>query len=423
MLLTDAKIRSAKPRTTEYRLKDGEGLFLLVYPSGNKYWQLRYRFLDKEKSLSLGRYPRVTLSEARDRKIRQLRQLGEGKDPSAVRKEEKILAVFRDRNSFGAVTQEWLERNRAVWTPRHADRVEQRLHNHILPRLGKRPIGEVLPLELLAVIQEIENSGAVYTAHRSLQMCGAIFNFAIITGRAQHNVTIGLQKALRPHREKHYPAFHSDELPNFLAALERVETREQNRLAFKILLYTAVRTGELRLSKWSDVNLEKGEWRIRAETTKMRVEHFVHLSRQVKELFAELRKLTAHQEWVFPTICGYRHKVMSENTINDMISRMGYKGWIVGHGFRSLFSTVLNEKGFNRDAIERQLAHMERNNVRAAYNRAEYLDERKTLMEWWADFLDQQYQPDHQKDALSLDEHELTPKRSKQRTNVIILRK
>lgn len=391
MILTDAKIRATKPNEKTFRLGDGEGLFLVVRPNGNKHWQLRYRFLDKEKTLSLGKYPRVSLAEARDKKIDSLRLIDSGKDPSTKRKEEKALAIFRDRNSFGAVTQEWLDRNKAVWSERHSRRVSERLDNHILPKIGKRPISEILPLEMLSVIQKIEATGAVYSAHRILQICGSIFNYAIITGRAQHNITIGLSTALRPHREKHHPTLRAQELSGFLKALEELQTTEQNKLAFKLLLLTAVRTGEMRYSKWSDVDFEAKEWCIPAEITKMRTEHIVPLSRQAINILKRLNELTGHQEWLFPNQQKQRHPVMSENTINHMIDRMGYKGRIVGHGFRSLFSTVLNENGFNRDAIERQLAHMERNAVRAAYNRAEYMTERREIMQWWADFVMNQY--------------------------------
>lgn len=387
MILTDAKIRATKPNGKTFRLGDGEGLFLVVRPNGNKHWQLRYRFLDKEKTLSLGKYPRVNLAEARDKKIDSLRLIDSGKDPSANRKQEKALAIFRDRNSFGAVTEEWLERNRSVWSEKHSKKVKCRLDNHIIPKLGSRPIAEIAPLEMLSVVQEIETKGATFSAHRCLQMCGAIFNFAIITGRVQHNVTIGLNKALRPHREKHHPTLRVQELPEFLKALEELHTTEQNKLAFKLLLLTAVRTGEMRHSKWIDVDIEAKEWRIPAEITKMRTEHIVPLSRQSISILEKLHRITGHQEWLFPNQQRQKHPVMSENTINHMIDRMGYKGRIVGHGFRSLFSTVLNENGFNRDAIERQLAHMERNSVRAAYNRAEYMPERRELMQWWGDFV------------------------------------
>lgn len=387
MILTDAKIKGTKAHKETFRLKDGEGLHLIIRPNGSKHWQLRYRFLNKEKTLSLGKYPRVSLAEARSRKVDAMRLLDSDIEPSARRREEKAQAIFRDRNSFGSVSEDWFERNKDSWTPRHAKNTRSRLDLHIQPKLKNRPVEEIRPLELLDVLQSVERSGAVYMAHRCLQICNSIFNFAIITGRAQHNIAIGLNSALKHHKEKHHPTLRATEIPGFLDALEALESCEQNKLAFKLLLLTALRTGEMRFSKWCDIDIRAKEWRIPAENTKMRTEHMVPLPRQGLSLLDQLRELTGHQKWLFPTICGYRHEVMSENTINDMIKRMDYKGRIVGHGFRSLFSTVLNENGFNRDAIERQLAHMERNAIRAAYNRAEYMKERQILMQWWANFL------------------------------------
>jgi len=390
MLLSDAKIRHSKPKVKTFKIKDGEGLFLVIRPNGSRHWQLRYRYLDKEKTLSLGKYPQVSLTEARYQKVEALRLVQAGKDPSIMRQQEKTLAVYHDRNSFGGITQEWLQRNRTIWSRKYGEKVECRLNKHILPRLGKRPISEILPLELLSVIQDIETKGKTHMAHLCLQICGRIFNYAIITGRAQQNISIGLSTALQPHREEHFPIIPTRELPEFLLALNRLQTSEQNKLAFQFLLHTAVRTGEMRFGRWADVDLTSRIWRIPAETTKMRTEHLVPLSRQSRQILIRLREISGHSEWLFPNQKRQIHPVMSENTINQMIKRMGYKGRIVGHGFRSLFSTILNENGFNRDAIERQLAHMERNAIRAAYNRAEYLDDRIELMQWWGDFIEQQ---------------------------------
>ena len=387
MFLTDIKIRNAKSSGKTTKLNDGDGLYLIIRPNGSKHWQLRYRHLEKEKTLSLGKYPVVGLSDARNRRIDALRLLEAGTDPSLNRKQERKMAIYRDRNSFGAVAAEWLERNVDVWTPRHVDRISRRLKIHVLTDLGRMPVGDITPLELLAVIQKVEISGAGYTAHRTLQLCGNIFDFAIITGRAQHNIALGLTKALKPVKGSHHPTLSVRELPDFLKALNDLNTTRQNHLAFRILLQTALRTGELRHSQWRDIDWENREWRVRPEVMKMRVEHIVPLSSQVLSHLRELQCLTGGGAWLFPNQQGAVHPVMSENTINHMIQRMGYKGRIVGHGFRSLFSTVANEQGFNRDAIERQLAHSERNQVRAAYNRAEYLDERRVLMQWWADFL------------------------------------
>lgn len=387
MILTDTKIRATKPTQKAFRLTDGQGLCLVVRPNGNKHWQLRYRYLDREKTLSLGTYPRVALAEARDKKVDALRLLDAGKDPSAQRRQEKTFAKFRDRNSFGAVADEWYQKSRQSWSANHAKKVQGRLDTHVLPKLASRPIESITPLDVLGVIQDIEAKGATHMSRRCLQFCSAIFNYAIITGRARHNITLGLHAALRPHRTEHYPTLRAHELPAFLDALTKLQTTEQNKLAFRLLLLTAMRTGELRHSRWSDIDWETEEWKIPAHNTKMRTEHIVPLSRQAIPLLKRLHELTGHQDWLFPNQQHQKHPAMSENTINHMIDRMGYRGRIVGHGFRSLFSTVLNENGFNRDAIERQLAHQERNAVRAAYNRAEYMPERREIMQWWGNFV------------------------------------
>ena len=387
MLLTDANLRGAKPRSKPYRLRDGDGLQLVIRPSGIKCWQLRYRFADCEKTLSLGKYPLVSLSSARDKKIEAKKLLDRGIDPSGEKRKEKIKAAFQHRNTFEAVMEEWLERNSSVWTPKHAKKVKSRIENHLLPKLGKRPIADIEPLDLLRTIQQIEAKGKTHMSKRVLQIAGSIFNYAIITGRAKYNITVGLSQALKPHKVNHYPSLSERELPEFFNALRKVETSEQNKLAMLLLMLTAVRTGEMRYSKWRDFDFNRREWRIPAEITKMRTEHIVPLSTQTIQILSRLHEISGDQEWLLPNHQARVHPVMSENTINSVINRMGFQGRTVGHGFRSLFSTVLNERGFNRDVIERQLAHMERDSVRAAYNRAQYLDQRRDLMQWWGDFL------------------------------------
>ena len=388
MALTDVKIRNAKPKQKPYKLGDGDGLHLLVRSNGAKYWQFRYQFAGKEKTASFGAYPKVRLAEARQRRAEAERLLRDCVDPNAKKKQDKLDLIYRDRNSFGAVAEEWLERNCDSWSERYTKEINSRLANHLLPSLGQRAIADIKPLEVLTVIQRLERRGKTEMSHRILQICKSVCDFAVITGRLENNPTASLAKALKRHKVTHYPIIPVQEIPEFLSALDNLKAGEQSKLAFRILLYTAVRTCELRYSKWSDVDFQAREWRIRAEVMKMRSEHIVPLSRQVLEFFRQLHDLTGHSEWLVPTQCGYVHKVMCENTINVMIKKMGYKGRIVGHGFRSLFSTVLNEHGFRIDAIERQLAHVDSSKVRAIYNRAEYLEERRELMQFWADFLE-----------------------------------
>lgn len=389
MLLTDVKIRNAKPGKQVVRLKDGEGLYLLVRLNGTKYWQLRYRHLGREKTISLGKYPQVSLGEARKKKVSALSELDEGINPSARKKKDRLLAVYRDRNTFLAVAEEWHERNCAIWSEGHQKRVWQRLNNHVLSHLGNRPISDIEPIELLEVIRRIESAGKTHMAKRVLQICGAIFKFAIVTGRVRHNIADGLISAIRPHREIHSPSLAEEEIPKLLGALVALKTHPQNSIAFRVLLLTALRTGEMRFGRWEHIHWKAKEWRIPAEAMKMRRPHVVPLSSQVIELLTELHHSTGNGEWMFPNLQQRKHPVMSEGTILAMINRMGYKGRLVGHGMRAMFSTILNERGFNRDAIERQLAHADENRVRAAYNRADYLGERRDLIQWWADFLDE----------------------------------
>jgi len=387
MLLSDAKIRNEKVGAKPIKLNDGEGLYLLIHTNGSKYWQFRYTFGDKEKVLSIGKYPVVSLTEARERKVDALRLLRDFIDPSAHKQQQKMKIVYGQKNTFYAVAEEWLNRSRDIWTPRHADRTWRRLENHIFPDLGKRPVAEIKPMDLLWVMQKIEATGVKDTCARVLRICSSIFRYAIVTGRIEHNPAMNLKGALKPYREKHFPSLPAKEIPDFLRALEVLETTEQNRIAFRMLLLTAVRSGELRRARWEDFDLVAREWRIPAEVMKMREEHLVPLSDRVIRLLENLSEISGHQEWLFPNQQGRRNPFMSENAINHMIRRMGYGGRVVGHGFRSMFSTILNEQGFNRDAIERQLAHAERNGVRAAYNRAQYLPERRSMMQWWGDYL------------------------------------
>jgi integrase len=388
MLLTEMKIRNAKPSGKNCKLNDGDGLYLLVHVNGSKYWQFRYTFAGKSKVLSIGKYPVVSLSEARERKSDAQRLLRDSIDPSAHKQQQKSILAYQHKNTFMAVAKEWHERNTSVWTPRHAFQTWRRLEMHILPDLGRRPVSEIKPLDVLAVLQKVESKGVTDLCVRVLWICSSVFRYAVITGRAEHNPALNLKGALKPYKESHYPSLRAREIPDFLNTMEALDTCDVNKIAFKILLLTALRTGELRHGRWEDIDFHAREWRVPAEKMKMREEHIVPLSSTVMVLLERLRSLTGHSEWLFPNRNQRGKPTMSENTINAMINRMGYKGRVVGHGFRAMFSTILNEHGFNRDAIERQLAHVERNGVRAAYNRAQYLPERRQMMQWWADFIE-----------------------------------
>ena len=311
-----------------------------------------------------------------------------GMDPAAKKQNDKRLAAFNSTNTFRVIAEEWHEVNKSKWTERHARVLMRRLELHIFPDLGNRPVKEIKPLDLLETIRKIEKRKATHLSRRLLQVCKSIFRYALVTQRVEYNPASDLQGTLVPHKEKHYPTLQPQELPKFLVSLEQVATTLQNKLAIKLLLLTFMRQGELRHSKWTDINWDAEEWLIPAENTKMRDAHIVPLAKQTLELLKELQTLTGYSHYLFPSQQRQKNPVMSENTVNVVLKRMGYEGKLVGHGFRALASTILNEHGFRPDVIERQLAHAERNKVRAAYNRAEYLQERHKMMQWWADYIE-----------------------------------
>jgi integrase len=385
--LSDAAVRNAKPKAKAYKVADGDGLFLLITPSGSKYWRLKYFFAGKEKLLALGVYPDVSLTDARERRMQARKVLAAGNDPAEVKKEAKRLLLQKHENTFEVIAREWHQNRLAKWTPEHAKKIQKRLETHVFGRIGSRPIADITTAELLSVMRKIEEHGGEI-AHRLLQICGQVFSYAVITQRATINPAVSLRGALKPVVKNNHAYIKPNELSEYLKKLEAYDGALQTKLAMKFLLLTFVRTGELRGAAWAEIDLDKGEWRIPAERMKMRDPHIVPLSRQAIAILKELQPVTGQWKYVFPN----QHKPaghMSENTILYALYRMGYHSRATGHGFRSTASTVLNEHGFPSDVIERQLAHGERNQVRAAYNHAQYLSERRKMMQWWADYLEE----------------------------------
>ncbi|WP_437186543.1 tyrosine-type recombinase/integrase [Planctomicrobium sp. SH668] len=386
--LTDATVRNAKPKSTPYKMSDGEGLFLLITPTGSKYWRLRYFFGGKEKLLALGVYPQVSLIEAREKRMHAQKQLAVGTDPGEAKKEEKKQEVFQRSNPFEKIADEWFRQHEPEWATSYSDRLRRQIDRHLLPKLGKRPIAEINASDVLTVLRAIEAKGTLETAHRMKQVVGQIFMYGIATQRADRNPVPDLQGALKTPVVKHQPSLKEDDLPEFLGKLEAYEGGLVTKQALHLLLLTFVRTTELRGAQWGEFNWDKAEWRIPPDRMKMKELHIVPLSRQAIGILQELHPITGHGHYVFPN----EHNLssfMSENTMLYALYRMGYHGRATGHGFRSTASTILNEHGFRPDVIERQLAHGERDKVRAAYNHAQYLPERREMMQWWADFLDQ----------------------------------
>jgi integrase len=386
MMLTDAKCKNTKGNPAGIRkLTDGGGLSLWVYPDGRKYWRFRYWLAKKEKSLSLGVYPETGLKQARERRDDERRRLDNNLDPGAERRANKIRLAVAAANSFEVVAREWFAKQARTWVPGHADDVLRRLERNAFPALGRRPISEIEAPELLAALRPMEERSANDLAHRVLQVCGQVFRYGIATGRCSRNLAADLRGALTPHKKKHQAAVRPEEFPNLLCAIAGYEKigDKQTRLALELLVLTFTRTNELIGAMWNEFDIDAGIWVVPAERMKMKTEHLVPLSPPAVAILAELKEIGGGSRFVFPG--RNRDKPISNNTLLFALYRLGFKGKMTGHGFRAVASTMLNEMGkFRPDVIERQLAHSERNEVRGAYNRAEYLPERKKMMQAWA---------------------------------------
>jgi integrase len=388
-LLSDVQCKNATSESRKIRkLSDGGGLYLWVSADGSKYWRLRYWLAGKEKSLSLGVYPSVTLKEARAKRDDQRKLLEGNLDPSAERKAAKLKSHIAAANSFETVAKEWYAKQVHTWVPHHASDVLRRLERNIYPNLGKRPIADIEAPELLAALRKIEERGAHDLSHRVLQVCGQVFRYGIATGRCKHNLSADLRGALTPHKKQHQAAVRPEDLPNLLRAIATYDDigDKQTRLALQLLAHTFVRTNELIGAQWTEFDLDKALWVIPAARMKMKAEHIVPLSSQALSILTELKDIACGSRLVFPG--RNPQKPISNNTMLFALYRLGYKGKMTGHGFRAVASTILNETGFNPDVIERQLAHCERNEIRGAYNRAEYLGERIRMMQHWSGYLD-----------------------------------
>jgi integrase len=388
-LLNDMACRNATSEGRSVRkFSDGEGLYLWVYEDGRKYWRLRYWQGGKEKSLSLGVYPSVSLKEARVARDDQRKLLNSNLDPSAERKATNLKKKISTENSFEAISREWYGKQVHTWVPHHASDVLRRLESNLYPEIGRRPIREIEAPELLAAIQKIERRGAYDLAHRVLQVSGQVFRYGIATGRCSRNPAADLRGALAPHKKQHQAAVRAEDLPDLLRKISTYDEigGKQTRLALQLLAQTFVRTNEMIGGEWVEFDLENALWIIPASRMKMKTEHVVPLSKQAIEILMQLKEIACGSRFVFPG--RNPSKPISNNTMLFALYRLGYKGKMTGHGFRAVASTILNEMGFNPDVIERQLAHCERNEVRGAYNRAEYIQERKKMMQHWADYLE-----------------------------------
>lgn len=407
MTLTDAAIRAAKPTEKPRKLFDGGGLYLLINPDGSRWWRVKYRYAGKEKSLSVGVYRpgapgHVAAKEARDSLDTIKRQLREGIDPGAARKATKAARIDREEGSFEVVAREWHAKQAERWAAGHAERVMGRLEDYVFPRIGAEPIRTLTGPQVLDVLQRIEAKGRVETAHRVKESLGAIFRYAVATHRATHDPSAALKGALATAKHKSFASItEPKKVGELLRAIRGYDGSDVVRLALQLLSLVFVRPGELRGAQWSEFAFDlkdplKGkkpqhpepQWRIPAERMKMREQHIVPLSTQAVAVLRELHAVTGPDGYLFPSVRSKRQSI-SENTINAALRSAGYaKDQMTGHGFRHMASTLLHEKGYKSELIERQLSHGDRNAMRAAYNFAEYLPERRKMMQDWADYLD-----------------------------------
>jgi integrase len=386
-MLSDAACKNAKPKEKIYAITDGNGLYLEVHPSGSKYWRMKYRYGDKQKRIAFGVYPEVSLKEARVKKDAARKILKNGEDPGVVRKKEKI--EFREDivNTFENIAREWFEKKKTVITENYGRDIISRLKNNIFPYLGGMPIKKITAKELLAVIRKIEERGAVSLSREVVCYVGQIFRYAIATNRAEHDISADLRGALHPLKKEHNPHFSEKEFREFLKSFSKLRGEELSKLALKLLILTFVRSGELRGARWEEFDFEKKEWCIPAKRMKMKEQHIVHLSQQTIAVLEEIRKMPSEDNRLFPNKYN-KSKIMNIATLSALLKYNGYQGKITPHGFRATASTILNENGFKPDVIERQLAHCEHNEVRRAYNHAQYLPERREMMDWWGDYVE-----------------------------------
>ncbi|MCC6473605.1 MAG: tyrosine-type recombinase/integrase [Burkholderiales bacterium] len=373
MPLTAVAIRQAKPGAKPLRLYNSGGLYLEVTPSGGRWWRFAYRFGGKRKLISLGVFQDVTLAEARERRDAARKLLAGGQDPSAQRQAEKREVAGREANSFEAVAREWYDKQLHTWVASHASDVLRRLESNLFPEIGATPIAELAAPALLSALRKVEQRGANDLAHRMLQVSGQVFRYGIATGRCERDLSVDLRGALAPHKGRHQAAITTEELPALLRAIDGyAELGDRlTSLALRLLTLTFVRTGELIGAQWQEFDLDSAVWIVPAERMKMKTEHVVPLSGQSVEVLRELHAAANESRYVFPG--RNPDKPISNSTMLFALYRLGYKGKMTGHGFRSVASTMLNEAGFRSDVIERQLAHSERDEICGAYNRAEYL--------------------------------------------------
>jgi len=388
--LTELGVRQAKPAEKQRKLFDGGGLYLLIHPNSSKYWRLKYRLFGKEKLYSLGVYPEVSLTEAREERNRVRALIRRGIDPVESKRIKAQETESEIRNTFGVIAEEWMTRKSIEWSKQHLIDVRISLRLHLLPFLADRPINLINTKELLSILRKLEEAGKYVSALRARQRCDAVFLYAIATSRCENNPASNLRGALTVPKKSNYKALDSSQIPIFIQKLETSNLRILTKLAMKFMLMTCVRTQELINSEWSEFEFDDNSpvWRIPAERMKMKAQHLVPLSTHSIEILNQIKSYSGSVRYVFPHKYNPNKTMSTQTLLSALTKSLGYSGKATVHGFRSTFSTVLNETGnWNPDAIERQLSHTNNNKVRDAYNHAEYLAERRGMMQWWSDYI------------------------------------
>lgn len=387
MPLTDLEIRRSKPREKPYTLNDGNGLSLLVESNGSKGWRFRYRFDGKPKMLSLGTYPLISLTDARQKRDEAKKLVVTGINPSEVRKREKQDRQTEIGNTFEAIAREWYEKRFDRWSASYAEEMIKTFEIDVFPYIGNRPIAEIKPMELMGVLSLLDERGATEKLRKVRQRCGEVWRYAIVTGRAEYNPAPDLVSAFAPHKKEHYAFLKSDELPEFFRVLNTYSGSFLVKTAMRLQVLTGLRPGELRQAEWTEIDFEKKIWEVPAERMKKRRPHCVPLPDQAIYLLEQLKPITGQYRYIFPGRI-HHSKPISEMALNVLIRRIGYAGRVTGHGFRHTMSTILHEQGYNTAWIEMQLAHVDKNSIRGTYNHAQYLDGRREMLQWYADMID-----------------------------------
>ena len=394
MRLTALQCQQAKTKAKPYKLTDGAGLYLEISPKGSKHWRMQYSYHGKRPRISIGPFPLISLADARAERDEMKRLLRQDIDPAEKRRQEKRQRAKQVANTFEVVAREWHQNKSGSWAAGYRRDVLARLSKDVFPTIGASPISDLKAPDILAMVRRCEQRRSFDIARRNLQNVGRVFRYAIATGRCDHDPTFRLWEALEPYTKTHFAAIDVQEIPDFILALRQNNARlfPQTLIAMELMLLTFVRTSELIKATWDEIDLDAARWLIRSERMKMRRDHLVPLSRQACALLKRARDLSGDSNFVFP----HAHRSgrhMSNCTVMRGLVRLGYEGRMTGHGFRALAMSAIKEKlGYRHEVIDRQLAHQPRNKVDRAYDRAEFLDERKQMMQDWADYVDRCYQ-------------------------------